>query len=248
MLNFLRKLRRKEMKGTRYLKYAVGEIFLVVVGILIALGINNRNTERQQQNELEDYLIQVSQNIEEDIKKAIAIKAQRDSVIINSRKAIDLYVQDKFDHDVMLRAAISNFIEFYFTPNTSGFEALKSSGFIGKIKNKVILKNLYDYYAQVEKIQLDERSANLFIEEMEAQWIGRTPIAKVFFYSQVNINDLGLEQGVIERIKQENSQALKDPAVEGAILRGGSNAVIQEYYLELIAVGGKFIEHINAMK
>lgn len=42
MLNFLRKLRRKNMKG-KYWKYAIGEIMLVVVGILIALTINDLN-------------------------------------------------------------------------------------------------------------------------------------------------------------------------------------------------------------
>lgn len=46
MINFLRNLRRKEMKGTKYFKYAVGEIFLVVTGILIALAINNWNQGR----------------------------------------------------------------------------------------------------------------------------------------------------------------------------------------------------------
>ena len=43
MLNLLRNLRRNEMKGTRYFKYAIGEIFLVVIGILIAVQINNWN-------------------------------------------------------------------------------------------------------------------------------------------------------------------------------------------------------------
>ena len=41
MLNFLRRFRRKNMKGTQYIKYAMGEIILVVIGILIALSINN---------------------------------------------------------------------------------------------------------------------------------------------------------------------------------------------------------------
>lgn len=47
MLSFFRKLRRpaaagkNEMKGTKYLKYAIGEIILVVVGILIAFSLNN---------------------------------------------------------------------------------------------------------------------------------------------------------------------------------------------------------------
>lgn len=43
MIHILRKLRRKEMKGGNYIKYALGEIVLVVIGILVALSINNWN-------------------------------------------------------------------------------------------------------------------------------------------------------------------------------------------------------------
>ncbi len=60
MLNFFRKLRRKEMKGTRYLKYAIGEIVLVVIGILIALSVNNwniRNKERALTQEYKERLV-----------------------------------------------------------------------------------------------------------------------------------------------------------------------------------------------
>jgi len=49
MIKFFRKIRQqllKEGKTTNYLKYAVGEIVLVVIGILIALQINNWNSER----------------------------------------------------------------------------------------------------------------------------------------------------------------------------------------------------------
>lgn len=48
MLHFLRKLRKKELKTAGYLKYAFGEIVLVVIGILIALSINNYNQELKE--------------------------------------------------------------------------------------------------------------------------------------------------------------------------------------------------------
>jgi len=47
MINFLRKLRRINLQSSKYLKYALGEIFLVVIGILIALSINNWNETRK---------------------------------------------------------------------------------------------------------------------------------------------------------------------------------------------------------
>ncbi|MGB5479757.1 MAG: DUF6090 family protein, partial [Eudoraea sp.] len=64
MIHFFRRIRRKlaadnptsakasaGMKTGKYLKYAVGEIILVVIGILIALQINNWNENRKATNE-----------------------------------------------------------------------------------------------------------------------------------------------------------------------------------------------------
>ncbi|WP_202913898.1 DUF6090 family protein [Winogradskyella ouciana] len=55
MIKFFRQIRYKLMsknKTGRYLKYAIGEIILVVIGILIALQVNNWNEERKANNEL----------------------------------------------------------------------------------------------------------------------------------------------------------------------------------------------------
>ena len=54
MIKFFRKIRYDLMrKGqtSKYLKYAIGEILLVVVGILIALQINNANELRKERAE-----------------------------------------------------------------------------------------------------------------------------------------------------------------------------------------------------
>ena len=51
MIKFFRNIRRSllsEGKTSKYLKYAVGEIVLVVIGILIALQINNWNEHRKE--------------------------------------------------------------------------------------------------------------------------------------------------------------------------------------------------------
>jgi len=76
MINFFRKIRQKllsQNRITRYLVYALGEIFLVVIGILIALSINNWNEDRKR-------------NLQE-IRLAIQLleDAKADSVFFESR-------------------------------------------------------------------------------------------------------------------------------------------------------------------
>ena len=66
MINFFRKIRQQlliENKTGKYFKYAIGEILLVVIGILIALGINNWNDERKMRIVELDILRGIKQNI-----------------------------------------------------------------------------------------------------------------------------------------------------------------------------------------
>jgi hypothetical protein len=70
-MKFFRKIRKsnlKEGKIVNYLKYAIGEIILVVIGILLAVYINERITENKN-NDLRDlYLNELKFSIEYDIK------------------------------------------------------------------------------------------------------------------------------------------------------------------------------------
>ncbi|MFD2824514.1 hypothetical protein ACFS5M_12600 [Lacinutrix iliipiscaria] len=58
MIKFFRKIRQKlisENKFSKYLIYAIGEIVLVVIGILIALQINNKNDERKAEERVKKF-------------------------------------------------------------------------------------------------------------------------------------------------------------------------------------------------
>ncbi|NVJ87480.1 MAG: hypothetical protein HWE15_14315 [Algoriphagus sp.] len=70
MIELLRKIRRdmiSQNKIGKYLKYAVGEIILVVIGILIALSINNWNTNRSTQKETLNFLSNLIDDLNNDI-------------------------------------------------------------------------------------------------------------------------------------------------------------------------------------
>jgi len=67
MIKFFRKIRQKmltENKFSKYLLYAIGEIILVVIGILIALQINNWNENRKQKIAEQEILISLKKELE----------------------------------------------------------------------------------------------------------------------------------------------------------------------------------------
>ncbi|HEY5688824.1 MAG TPA: DUF6090 family protein [Yeosuana sp.] len=71
MVKLFRNIRKKlliEEKTSKYLKYAIGEILLVVIGILIALQINNWNENRMKQQILKTHLTNSIQDLKADHK------------------------------------------------------------------------------------------------------------------------------------------------------------------------------------
>lgn len=71
MIKLFRNTRRKllsENKFSKYLAYAIGEIFLVVVGILIALWINSKNQERINEAKAVNLLKEIQKDLKKDVK------------------------------------------------------------------------------------------------------------------------------------------------------------------------------------
>ena len=68
-----------EGKLLRYLTYAIGEVILIIVGIMIALQLNNWNEDRKAQVEFDEYIVQ----LREDVKGAI--ESTKHSVGLNER-------------------------------------------------------------------------------------------------------------------------------------------------------------------
>ncbi|BAO76554.1 DUF6090 family protein [Winogradskyella sp. PG-2] len=73
MIKFFRNIRQKslsENKFSKYLIYAIGEIILVVIGILIALWINNENQERIYEKKAEVILKEIQRDLKKDIESS----------------------------------------------------------------------------------------------------------------------------------------------------------------------------------
>ena len=71
MIKFFRNIRHSlinQNKMGKYLKYAIGEIILVMIGILLALQVNNWNTKRLLKSKEQVYLQQIRISLNDDLK------------------------------------------------------------------------------------------------------------------------------------------------------------------------------------
>ena len=149
---------RSVIRNTNYFKYALGEIVLVVIGILIALQINNWNENRKEQASASKYAWNLKSDLEQDIRETnIRIKQmKRGMSYIDSTAAYfrDKTIQDLTNIDVMYETYISAGYK-PFTWYKATFEEIKSSGSLNSIKNDTLRNKIIAYYAFTEHLDQD---------------------------------------------------------------------------------------------
>jgi hypothetical protein len=151
MIKFFRKIRQNllsEGKTGKYFKYAIGEIILVVIGILIALSINNWNQERVSKDKAYSYLNQISKDLSLDLQYyKIMINALSERSIIYDEFGKNNNVDDSLL--VKLGGIITdNFDSRDFGPS---YRSFVNSGDIDLIQNKVLVNELQLYYSMATK-------------------------------------------------------------------------------------------------
>ncbi|WP_411768403.1 DUF6090 family protein [Winogradskyella sp. A3E31] len=151
MIKFFRQIRYNLMekgKTGRYFKYAIGEIILVVIGILIALQINNWN-EMRKANALEkNYYCLLLDNLNQDQQQVNVLKTLVQERIDYSNKMISVIQQDQSDATKFgknLRYAI-RLASKTFQPNDATYLDIKSSGNLSLIRDKAIIEALNTYF------------------------------------------------------------------------------------------------------
>jgi hypothetical protein len=163
----IRKKNLKEGKMANYLKYALGEIVLVVIGILIALQINNWNSNRIRKNKESVYL----KNIERDLKEQIkSIDTQMDFELSISETAKPLLKYYKKHHqfqvDSSFTAAIGSITNRRtFVKINPTYTELLSSGNVDIVSNNKLKGDLIEYYQGLERLELIiNKNNNLFTD------------------------------------------------------------------------------------
>lgn len=164
MLTFFRRIREKllsENNFSKYLLYAIGEIVLVVIGILIALQINNWNNESNERKKEAIILKQIHTDFKSNKKQLDSI------VIINQKKrnALTVFVNeliktpDSSAIDTLLKYVNEIYTIKTFNPSNGAIEALISSSSFELIQNDslrnllVSWQDVYKDYAEEEQLE-----------------------------------------------------------------------------------------------
>ncbi|MGB8704297.1 MAG: DUF6090 family protein [Gillisia sp.] len=127
-----------------YLKYALGEIVLVVIGILIALSISNWNDRRKNQKFEKEIIALIDQNLQND-STYIAIELEKSRKATTATNLLLNKVSHK-DYQENLDTLMGEIINFQrFKSQSSAFEVLKSKG-IENLRDKQLQLALISYY------------------------------------------------------------------------------------------------------
>lgn len=149
----------------KYLLYAIGEIALVVIGILIALQVNNWNENRKEIEFAKDVVSELNADLMLDIgemERALESlnTSQKSADILLNHFKKDLPYHDSLDFH------FSSAIKFWsFTSNASAFEMAKSEG-LYTIQNdsiRILISIFYEYRLEYQRV-LEDRF-NMFYHE-----------------------------------------------------------------------------------
>ncbi len=192
MINIFNKIRQKllsENKFNKYLIYAIGEIVLIVIGILIALSINNANDVKNKRQKELILLTEMRQNLQTDIRdldfniKGSAKRIQANEIILKA-------LQERVPMHDSLKPYYGNIIgNFQLSNNTAAWENLKSVG-MDLVSNDSLrnsISNLYtvkySYLENVTKGVDDGHQWNTFYPQfldlinIEQFWVSAEPVS-----------------------------------------------------------------------
>ncbi|MGB5238558.1 MAG: DUF6090 family protein [Flavobacteriaceae bacterium] len=156
MAKIFRKIRQRllaENKFSKYLLYAIGEIILVVIGILIALGVNNWNQENKELVLGDELLVRIHRDLVKD-----TINFQRD-IVRNDKLREELKELlvvlydgvDNIDEVQNMSNTWDQMLDQAFSPNDNTYRSMLSSGTIGFIRNPELKEEILDLYSEYDQ-------------------------------------------------------------------------------------------------
>lgn len=170
MIKFFKNIRKKmasENKASAYMRYAIGEIVLVVIGILIALQINNWNEQRKARIVEDNFFEDVLQDLKKDqdrLQYYVLFHTKRieylDTLLTyvrNPRKSMGIEKFQQYVEPLYYSATPTSY--------STAFESAKATGTFNDIKAKNLIKELSQYYSDFAQIEDNFASITRYVED-----------------------------------------------------------------------------------
>ncbi len=159
MIQFFRRFRQKllaENQFGKYLLYAIGEIILVVIGILIALQINNFSEHQKERKQEIALLTKLSSEVKLDILQ-IENNTRLSTERLNRLDSLIrlLKAPDSIDKFSFIEQSFEFVIDQYFKSNSGIFDEALSSGKMSYIQNETLRQNIFNYYRNAKETYTD---------------------------------------------------------------------------------------------
>jgi signal peptidase I len=171
MPNTLRELRNRYLKEGnlgKYLTYAIGEIVIVVAGILLALYLNNWNQKRSDKKLEIQYYQSMKNQLNEDLEIIIGEMDYNQTYLDQLSYAENLiFLNDRRNLDTLGKIAINMVKYSDFRRKSSIYQTLVTSGEIIIIKNSRIiekLQNLEETYTYINR--LEENHSTIILSQI----------------------------------------------------------------------------------
>lgn len=174
MFRFFRKIRYKlldEGHLSKYTYYAIGETMLVVIGILIALQINNWNEERKTKSEEIEILKQISIDLESTINEFERLLKFDQSIIEANTFVLELLndVDSTYDDSMARQFGLINRYGS-FSPTRLTYESISNSG-SSIISNINVRNSIIKLYDSTFNTQLEDTADYLLLQFTETTFI-----------------------------------------------------------------------------
>jgi hypothetical protein len=168
MIKLFRKIRQNlllENKTGKYFKYAIGEIVLVVIGILIALSINNWNESRKIENRKQVLVLNLIEDFKENKILLESAINYSDTLILKMNSFFENAYSDntKISLDSIKILSDGFFRPSNFFPITTTYEEAKASGNITLLNNKNLSQDFTEFQRNLSSyLGLQDQGLNSF--------------------------------------------------------------------------------------
>ncbi|WP_420583248.1 DUF6090 family protein [Reichenbachiella sp.] len=253
MIKFFRKIRQNllsEGNTGKYLKYAIGEIILVVIGILIALQINNWNESQKSARQEKTYYCKIAEDLQVDIQNIDSSLVTLDTRLENTERFLKALLKTPNDKQDIFKYFIPTFRHYKFIPTKPAIIDITSSGKLETLRNQTLKNRILSHYTEQENalqiIAVNEKGH--YDKFLEIENYSDFGIQEIPEYQ--NIFDEELQGLLSSRQWQQNPKneffvKIMDVMLFAVIINSREKQLLKDIKADAIVLTGLLVENCN---